>query len=166
MAATVPSSEIGTAIEAISVARGLCRKAKITSTTITTASTSSSSTCSTEERMPSVRSVSTVSCTLCGRLWPSCGSFFLIASTVAITLAPGWRCTFKMIAGDNRPPRCAASPAALPPEGALAAFGRPGGGSGLAISAPLMPVHAPSRSFSEPSMTRATAFRRTGAPPT
>jgi hypothetical protein len=29
----------------------------------------------------------------------SSGSCFLMASTVAITLAPGWRCTFRMMAG-------------------------------------------------------------------
>jgi hypothetical protein len=57
-----------------------------------------------------------------------------MASTVAMTLAPGWRCTFRMMAG--------ASP----------------------LAAPFTPVHAPRRSFSEPSMTRATSFRRTGAP--
>ncbi len=71
----------------------------MTSTTMATARISSTSTCSTEARMPSVRSVSTVTCTLCGRASRSWGSWRLMASTVAITLAPGWRCTFRMMAG-------------------------------------------------------------------
>ena len=38
---------------------------------------------------------------------PACssGSLALIASTVAITFAPGWRCTFRMIAGVSTSPR-------------------------------------------------------------
>jgi hypothetical protein len=35
----------------------------------------------------------------CGSPAVSSGRRCLIASTVAITLAPGWRCTFRMIAG-------------------------------------------------------------------
>jgi hypothetical protein len=87
----VPISEIGTARLAISVARGLCRKAKITSTTSTTASTSSIWTCSTEARMPVVRSLSTSMCMAAGSPAESSGRRALMASTVAITLAPGWR---------------------------------------------------------------------------
>ena len=49
--------------------------------------------------MPVVRSVSTLTSTEAGRDAVSSGRRCLIASTVAITLAPGWRCTFKMIAG-------------------------------------------------------------------
>ena len=92
-------SEIGTARLAMMVARRLCRKAKITSTTITTASVSSSSTCITEARMPVVRSLSTSTSTEAGRPACSSGSRALIASTVWITLAPGWRWTFTMMAG-------------------------------------------------------------------
>ena len=99
MAAQVPTSEIGTARLAISVARGLCRKAKITSTTSTTASTSSICTWCTEARMPVVRSDSTSTSIDCGRPAVSSGSRFLMASTVAITLAPGWRCTLSTMAG-------------------------------------------------------------------
>ena len=86
---------------AITVARRLPRKAKITSTTSTTASISSISTCCTEARIPAVRSESTWIFTALGR--PACriGSCFLIASTVAMTLAPGWRCMFMMIAGTS-----------------------------------------------------------------
>ena len=58
----MPISEIGTDRLAITVARGLCRKAKITSTTSTTASTSSICTWCTEARMPVVRSDSTSTC--------------------------------------------------------------------------------------------------------
>ena len=106
-------SEIGTATLAISVARRLCRKKKITTTTITTASTSSICTCSTEARMPSVRSESTCTCTLPGRLARSAGSWRLMASTVWITLAPGWRCTLTMMAGVSCvSPRESAAPVA------------------------------------------------------
>ena len=90
---------MGTARLAMMVARMLCRKKKITSTTITTASNSSISTCLTEARMPVVRSLRTSTCIALGK--PACnsGKRALIASTVAITFAPGWRCTFKMMAG-------------------------------------------------------------------
>ena len=101
MAPHVPISEIGTARLAMTVARKLCKKAKITSTTSSTASSSSNCTCSTEARMPVVRSLSTSTLTDAGK--PDCnsGKRALMASTVAITLAPGWRCTFKMMAGVN-----------------------------------------------------------------
>ena len=99
----MPISEIGTARLAITVARGLPRKAKMTSTTITTARTSSISTCRTEARMPVVRSESTSTRRFAGSAAVRSGSCFLIASTVAITLAPGWRCTLRMIAGRSSP---------------------------------------------------------------
>ena len=112
MAPKVPTSEMGTARLAITVARRLCRKKKITSTTSTTASTSSSCTCSTEARMPVVRSDSTCTFSAAGR--PACnsGSSALMASTVAMTLAPGWRCTLRMMAavrGDSCVPAQAPS---------------------------------------------------------
>ncbi len=88
-------SEMGTARLAMTVARRLCRKKKITSTTISTASTSSICTCSTEARMPVVRSDSTCTLMEAGSCDSSSGSWRLMPSTVAITLAPGWRCTFR-----------------------------------------------------------------------
>ena len=151
-AALAGAGEIGTAIDAIAVARRLCKNRKITSTTITTASSSSICTCSTEARMPSVRSDSTCTRTLPGRLCCSAGNSFLMASTVAITLAPGWRCTFRMMAGVS----AAVSGVSAP--------WRPSD-----VPEPLsflMAVQAPRRLFSEPSETRATSFSRTGAPPT
>src|SRR6218665_1884081 len=95
----VPISEIGTARLAITVARRLCRKKKITSTTISTASASSTATCVTDARMPRVRSDSNWTLSVAGR--PACnsGSSCRMRSTVAITLAPGWRCTSRMMAG-------------------------------------------------------------------
>ncbi len=102
---------------AITVARRLCRKKKITSTTSTTASTSSSCTCCTEARMPVVRSLSTSTLQRAGSEACSSGSCFLMASTVPITLAPGWRCTLRMIAGQLAVARrrrldCSAGPGA------------------------------------------------------
>ena len=87
----------------MTVARRLCRKKKITSTTISTASSSSISTCFTDARMPVVRSLSTLTSSVAGR--PACnsGRRFRMASTVAITLAPGCRCTFRMIDGVSCP---------------------------------------------------------------
>ncbi len=121
---------------AITVARRLPRNAKITSTTSTTARISSICTCSTDARMPVVRSESTSILSAAGSPACSSGSCFLMASTVAITLAPGWRCTFMMIAGVS-----------VGPPGAVA-----------------VPAHAPSWLFSALSTTRATSTMRIGAP--
>ena len=95
---------MGTARLAMTVARRLCKKPKITSTTSTTASTSSNCTCSTEARMPRVRSASTCTSTAAGMPAVSCGSRARMASTVWMTLAPGWRCTLMMMAGTSGPP--------------------------------------------------------------
>lgn len=46
-----------------------------------------------------VRSVSTATSMVAGRVSLSCGSSALARLTTSITLAPGWRCTFRMIAG-------------------------------------------------------------------
>ncbi|GJD73806.1 hypothetical protein CFIICLFH_2036 [Methylobacterium goesingense] len=46
-----------------------------------------------------VRSVSTVTVMAAGRVAWSWGSSALILSTVAMTLAPGWRWMFRMTAG-------------------------------------------------------------------
>ena len=91
MAPHVPIREIGTARLAITVARRLRKNAKITSTTSNTASSSSISTCSTEARMPVVRSLNTSTFKAVGSPACSSGRRALMASTVAITLAPGWR---------------------------------------------------------------------------
>ena len=139
MAPQLPISEMGTARLAITVARRLCRKKKITSTTITTASTSSICTCSTDAWMPVVRSVSTFTSTDAGSEAVSSGRRALMAPTVAITLAPGWRCTFKMMAGTSVD---SALPSARAP----------------------VPTHAASRSFSALATTCATSFIKMGAP--
>ncbi len=90
---------MGTDRLAITVARQLCRNAKITSVTSTTARTSSNSTCSTDARMPAVRSLRMRTSSDEGSAACSSGNCALIASTVWITLAPGWRCTLTMMAG-------------------------------------------------------------------
>ncbi len=82
------------------VARALRRNTKITSTTSTTASVSSNSTSSTEARMVTVRSLNTDTSIAAGNAAVSCGSSFLTVSTTAMTLAPGWRCTLRITAGD------------------------------------------------------------------
>jgi len=120
---------------AMTVARRLPRKAKITSTTSTTASTSSISTCCTEARMPAVRSLSTSIFRPAGMPACSSGSCFLMASTVAITFAPGWRCTFMMIAGES-----------------------------LLVPSTLLPAQAASWLFSALLTTCATSTMRIGAP--
>ncbi|MCY1516150.1 hypothetical protein D9M68_507670 [compost metagenome] len=120
---------------AMTVARRLPRNAKITSTTSTTASTSSISTCCTDERMPAVRSLSTSTCRPAGMPACSSGSCFLMALTVAITLAPGWRCTFRMMAGVS-----------------------------CTCPSTLRPAQAPSCVFSALLTTRATSTMRIGAP--
>ncbi len=140
-------SEIGTARLAITVARRLCRKKKITSTTISTASTSSISTWWTDARMPVVRSESTCTSRPAGSPACSSGSWRRMLSTVEITLAPGWRCTFRMMAGVNVAPTLPASPGSLPR--ALAALGRPGGGS-VAPTLPASPGSLPPGGRSPP----------------
>ena len=93
IAANAPTSDSGTEMLAITVARSEPRNRKITKVTSATASTSSNFTSDTEARMPAVRSVSTVTCTSAGSCASRSGSAALIASTVPMTLAPGWRCT-------------------------------------------------------------------------
>ena len=46
-----------------------------------------------------VRSVSTATSTAAGSVAVSCGSSALMVSTTWMTLAPGWRWTFRIIAG-------------------------------------------------------------------
>ncbi len=95
----VPTSDSGTATAGMMVAGMLRRNRKITITTSATASSSSNCTSATEARMVVVRSVSTAMSMLAGRVSLSCGSRALARLTTSITLAPGWRCTLRMIAG-------------------------------------------------------------------
>ena len=81
----------GTATDGMMVAARLRRKRKMTITTRATVSISSNSTSLTEARMVTVRSVSTLTCTLAGKLVCNWGSSFLMRSTTAMMLAPGWR---------------------------------------------------------------------------
>ena len=99
IAANAPTRLSGTEIAAMIVARGLPRNRKITNTTRPMANTSSNCTSATDARMPSVRSVSTVTRTSAGNCACRSGSAALIASTVAMTFAPGWRCTSMITAG-------------------------------------------------------------------
>ena len=97
--ASVPTSEIGTDRLGISVAGRLRRNRKITSTTSATDSISSNSTSAIEARMVVVRSVSGVMRMPAGIEASRSGSTDFMSSTTPITLAPGWRCTLRMIAG-------------------------------------------------------------------
>ena len=51
--------------------------------------------------MVTVRSVSTVTSMVLGRAACNCGSSALMLSTTSMTLAPGWRWTLRMTAGDG-----------------------------------------------------------------
>ena len=95
----VPISDNGTAMLGMMVAGRLRRNKKITSTTNTIEISSSISTSRTEARMVRVRSVSVVTSIAAGNPEVSCGSNALTRSTVSIAFAPGWRCTFRIIAG-------------------------------------------------------------------
>ena len=83
----------------MTVAGTLRRNRKITITTSATASISSNCTSDTEARIVVVRSVSSDTSTLPGSVSFNCGSSALARLTTSITLAPGWRCTFRMMAG-------------------------------------------------------------------
>ena len=97
----VPTSDKGTATAGISVADTLRKNTKITATTSAIANNSSISTSFTEARMVTVRSLSTRTSTDAGKLACNCGSSALTRFTVSMTLAPGWRCTFKITPGDR-----------------------------------------------------------------
>ena len=99
MAASVPTSDKGTLRLGMTVAGILRRNRKITSTTRITASDSSNSTSCTDARMVLVRSVRIVTSTAAGSESDSWGRSFLMRSTTWMTLAPGWRCTFRMMPG-------------------------------------------------------------------
>ena len=99
IAAIVPTRDSGTERLGMIVAGTLRRKTKITPTTSTMARPSSYSTSSTEARMVVVRSVSGVISIPGGRSCLSCGRMRRTLSTTPMTLAPGWRCTFRIRAG-------------------------------------------------------------------
>ena len=71
----------------------------MTITTSATASISSNCTSDTEARIVVVRSVSSETSTLPGSVSFNCGSSALARLTTSIMLAPGWRCTLRMMAG-------------------------------------------------------------------
>ena len=99
MAPSVPTSDSGTERLGIRVARALRRNTKITSTTRITASVSSNSTSCTEARMVTVRSVRMLRSIAAGSEACSCGNSALMPSTTEMTLAPGCRWIFRMMAG-------------------------------------------------------------------
>ena len=91
MTPNVPTSEIGTATAGMIVAQSLRRNTKITSTTRPMVRSSVNWTSATLARIVCVRSEAMTSSMPAGRAAWSRGSAALIASTVAMTLAPGWR---------------------------------------------------------------------------
>jgi hypothetical protein len=99
MTPKVPTSDSGTAMLGMTVADGLRRKTKITSTTSTTARKSSNWMSSTEARTVTVRSVTTWRSTAPGSAACNCGRSAWMRSTTSMTLAPGWRWMLRMTAG-------------------------------------------------------------------
>ena len=93
MTAKVPISEIGTDTAGITVAHSLRRNSAITPTTRAMVSSRVNCTSATLARMVCVRSDTTSTLMLGGRDACNCGRACLMASTVAMTLAPDWRCT-------------------------------------------------------------------------
>ena len=96
---SVPTSESGTDRLGMMVPGMVRRKKKITTTTSTMASASSNSTSATEARMVTVRSESTPTSTAAGSVETMRGSSASMRLTTSMMLAPGWRCTLRMIAG-------------------------------------------------------------------
>ena len=99
IAPSVPTSDSGTDRLGMTVPGSVRRNRKMTTTTSTTASASSNSTSATEARMVTVRSLSTPTSMAAGSVDVICGSKALMRSTTWMMLAPGWRCTLRMIAG-------------------------------------------------------------------
>ena len=99
MTPKVPTSETGTTMLGMIVARMFRRNRKITITTSAIDSPSSNSTSCTEARIVVVRSASTVTCSAPGRPACSCGSSASVRLTVWMTLLPGWRWTLRITAG-------------------------------------------------------------------
>jgi hypothetical protein len=98
MTPNVPTSDSGTAMLGMSVARRLRRKTKMTITTRPMVSTSVNSTSSTDARTVSVRSARMSTSMPCGSDASSCGRSAFTRSATSMTLAPGWRCTLRMMA--------------------------------------------------------------------
>ena len=101
----VPSSDTTVATAGMKVARALRKKALTTSTTSAIEISSVSSISCSEERIELVLSEATCNCTSCGNCACNSGSSARTPSTVAITLASGWRVTRTITAGWplNRP---------------------------------------------------------------
>src|SRR6202043_2769196 len=95
----VPISDIGTDIAGITVPQNLRRKRRITPTTSPIVNSSVFWTSATLARVVCVRSDTVWILSDGGSEASSCGSAFLMASTVAMTLAPDWRWTAMMMAG-------------------------------------------------------------------
>ncbi len=95
----MPISDIGTEIAGITVAHSLRKNRKMTPTTSAIVSSSVFWTSATLARIVCVRSDTIWILIDGGSEASSCGNDFLIWSTVAMTLAPGWRCTAMMMAG-------------------------------------------------------------------
>ena len=87
----MPTSDSGTVIAGMIVAQRLRRNRKITMTTSATVSISVNWTSLIEARMVWVRSERIDTLMAGGMEASSCGSRAFIRSTVATTLAPGWR---------------------------------------------------------------------------
>ena len=99
MKASVPTRETGTEMLGMMVARMLRRKTKMTATTRKMLNASSNPASDTEARIDVVPSLITAICMEAGSPAVSTGSARLIASTVAMTLAFGWRWMLSTMAG-------------------------------------------------------------------
>ena len=99
MTAKVPISDIGTDIAGITVPQSVRRKRRMTPTTRAIVSSNVFCTSATLARIVCVRSDTIWILSDGGSEASSCGSAFLMASTVAMTLAPDWRWTAMMMAG-------------------------------------------------------------------
>ena len=91
MTAKVPTSETGTVMAGMAVARALRRNTKTTRMTSTVEMTSERSTSRKEARMVGLRSITTCMAMAAGMAACKCGSSALTRSTVPMMLAPGWR---------------------------------------------------------------------------
>ncbi len=111
MTPNVPTSESGTAMLGISVARTFRKKRKMTAMTSEMVMTSVRSTSSTDARTVSVRSVRILTLIPCGSDDCSCGRSAFTRSATWMTLAPGCRWTFRMMARFSfaQPASCAFS---------------------------------------------------------
>ena len=97
--ANVPISETGTAATGMIAARKLARNSSTTRITSATAISSVRSASRSVARMHGERSLATSRCASAGRNARSVGSCSLIASTVLMMFASGWRLTISSTAG-------------------------------------------------------------------